>query len=126
MDIIESKVIHGKGKGKSMGFATANQDLSNLKEYPKKGVYASLVWIDKQKYIGITNVGTRPTVDNDKDITIETHILNYDKDLYGKTIKVELYYYLRDIKKFDNKKELLQQIEKDSLKAEQLFKEKDQ
>ncbi|MDO4378664.1 MAG: riboflavin kinase [Erysipelotrichia bacterium] len=126
MDIIESKVIHGKGKGKSMGFATANQDISNLKVYPKNGVYASLVWIDKQKYIGITNVGTRPTVDNDKDITIETHILHYDKDLYGKTIKVELYYYLRDIKKFVNKKELLQQIEQDSLEAEQLFKEKDQ
>lgn len=122
MITIEAKVVHGKGNGKKMGFATANQDISQLKEIPQEGVYASEVWIDEKRYIGITNVGTRPTVDNDKNITIETHILHYEGNLYEKTIKVILCYYLRDIQKFSDKHALLEQIEKDSFKAEQLLK----
>ena len=113
MDIIKAKVIHGQGKGEEMGFATANQQISQLEKLPEIGVYASKVKIDDKQYIGITNVGTRPTVDDAAKITIETHVLDYSGDLYGKIIEVDLVYRIRDIKKFANTQQLLKQINDD-------------
>ncbi len=119
--VIESKVIHGRGKGKSLGFATANQDLTGIKEFPEIGVYGSKVTIDGKEYIGVTNVGQRPTVDNDQDITIETNVIDFDGDLYDKVIRVELCYYLRGLFKFENTNQLLNQINQDKEKTKQLF-----
>ena len=121
MDIIKSKVIHGQGKGAEMGFATANQQISQLEKLPEIGVYASKVKIDDKQYIGITNVGTRPTVDDAAKITIETHVLDYSGDLYGKIIEVDLVYRIRDIKKFANTQQLLKQINDDKETAIELL-----
>ena len=121
MDIIKAKVIHGQGKGAEMGFATANQQISQLEKLPEIGVYASKVKIDDIQYIGITNVGTRPTVDDAAKITIETHVLDYSGDLYGKIIEVDLVYRIRDIKKFANTQQLLKQINDDKETARELL-----
>lgn len=121
MDIIKAKVIHGQGKGAEMGFATANQQVSQLEKLPEIGVYASKVKIDDKQYIGITNVGTRPTVDDAAKITIETHVLDYSGDLYGKIIEVDLVYRIRDIKKFANTQQLLKQINDDKETARELL-----
>ena len=121
MDIIKAKVIHGQGKGAEMGFATANQQISQLEKLPEIGVYASKVKIDDKQYIGITNVGTRPTVDDAAKITIETHVLDYNGDLYGKIIEVDLVYRIRDIKKFANTQQLLKQINDDKEIARELL-----
>ena len=121
MDIIKAKVIHGQGKGAEMGFATANQQISQLEKLPEIGVYASKVKIDDKQYIGITNVGTRPTVDDAAKITIETHVLDYNGDLYGKVIEVDLVYRIRDIKKFANTQQLLKQINDDKETARELL-----
>lgn len=121
MDIIKAKVIHGQGKGAEMGFATANQQISQLEKLPEIGVYASKVKIDDKQYIGITNVGTRPTVDDAAKITIETHVLDYSGDLYGKIIEVDLVYRIRDIKKFANTQQLLKQINDDKEIARELL-----
>lgn len=121
MDIIKAKVIHGQGKGAEMGFATANQQISQLEKLPEIGVYASKVKIDDKQYIGITNVGTRPTVDDAAKITIETHVLDYNGDLYGKIIEVDLVYRIRDIKKFANTQQLLKQINDDKETARELL-----
>lgn len=121
MDIIKAKVIHGQGKGAEMGFATANQQISQLEKLPEIGVYASKVKIDDKQYIGITNVGTRPTVDDAAKITIETHVLDYIGDLYGKIIEVDLVYRIRDIKKFANTQQLLKQINDDKEIARELL-----
>lgn len=121
MDIIKAKVIHGQGKGAEMGFATANQQISQLEKLPEIGVYASKVKIDDKQYIGITNVGTRPTVDDVAKITIETHVLDYSGDLYGKIIEVDLVYRIRDIKKFANTQQLLKQINDDKETARELL-----
>lgn len=121
MDIIKAKVIHGQGKGAEMGFATANQQISQLEKLPEIGVYASKVKIDDKQYIGITNVGTRPTVDDAAKITIETHVLDYSGDLYGKIIEVDLVYRIRDIKKFANTQQLLKQINDDKETARELL-----
>ena len=122
MDIIKAKVIHGQGKGAEMGFATANQQISQLEKLPEIGVYASKVKIDDKQYIGITNVGTRPTVDDAAKITIETHVLDYSGDLYGKIIEVDLVFRIRDIKKFANTQQLLKQINDDKETARALLK----
>ncbi|MDY3830822.1 MAG: riboflavin kinase [Erysipelotrichaceae bacterium] len=122
MDIIKAKVIHGQGKGAEMGFATANQQISQLEKLPEIGVYASKVKIDDKQYIGITNVGTRPTVDDAAKITIETHVLDYSGDLYGKIIEVDLVYRIRDIKKFANTQQLLKQINDDKETARELWR----
>ena len=121
MDIIKAKVIHGQGKGAEMGFATANQQISQLEKLPEIGVYASKAKIDDKQYIGITNVGTRPTVDDAAKITIETHVLDYSGDLYGKIIEVDLVYRIRDIKKFANTQQLLKQINDDKETARELL-----
>ena len=121
MDIIKAKVSHGQGKGAEMGFATANQQISQLEKLPEIGVYASKVKIDDEQYIGITNVGTRPTVDDAAKITIETHVLDYSGDLYGKIIEVDLVYRIRDIKKFANTQQLLKQINDDKETARELL-----
>ena len=121
MDIIKAKVIHGQGKGAEMGFATANQQISQLEKLPEIGVYASKVKIDDKQYIGITNVGTRPTVDDAAKITIETHVLDHSGDLYGKIIEVDLVYRIRDIKKFANTQQLLKQINDDKETARELL-----
>ena len=121
MDIIKAKVIHGQGKGAEMGFATANQQISQLEKLPEIGVYASKVKIDDKQYIGITNVGTRPAVDDAAKITIETHVLDYSGDLYGKIIEVDLVYRIRDIKKFANTQQLLKQINDDKETARELL-----
>ena len=121
MDIIKAKVIHGQGKGAEMGFATANQQISQLEKLPEIGVYASKVKIDDKQYIGITNVGTRPTVDDAAKITIETHVLDYNGDLYGKIIEVDLVYRIRDIKKFANTQQILKQINDDKETARELL-----
>ena len=121
MDIIKAIVIHGQGKGEEMGFATANQQISQLEKLPEIGVYASKVKIDDKQYIGITNVGTRPTVDDAAKITIETHVLDYSGDLYGKIIEVDLVYRIRDIKKFANTQQLLKQINDDKETARELL-----
>ena len=121
MDIIKAKVIHGQGKGAEMGFATANQQISQLEKLPEIGVYASKVKIDDKQYIGITNVGTRPTVDDAAKITIETHVLDYSGDLYGKIIEVDLVYRIRDIKRFANTQQLLKQINDDKETARELL-----
>ncbi len=118
---IVAKVVHGKALGRTMGFATANQDTSEIKERPKYGVYASKVWVDSNKYIGVTNVGTRPTVDNENKITIETHILDFNEDIYDKVIRVDLCHYLRGISKFANKEELIAQVQKDEQCARELL-----
>ena len=121
MDIIKAKVIHGQGKGAEMGFATANQQISQLEKLPEIGVYASKVKIDDKQDIGITNVGTRPTVDDAAKITIETHVLDYSGDLYGKIIEVDLVYRIRDIKKFANTQQLIKQINDDKETARELL-----
>ena len=121
MDIIKAKVIHGQGKGEEMGFATANQQISQLEKLPEIGVYASKVKIDDKQYIGITNVGTRPTVDDAAKITIETHVLDYSGVLYGKIIDVDLVYRISDIKKFANTQQLLKQINDDKETARELL-----
>ena len=109
---VSGEVVHGEGIGKSLGFPTANINIPRNTVVPKDGVYLSKVLFGGKEFLGITNVGSKPTVDiNDKNI--ETYIADYNGNLYGKIIEVQFLKYLREIKKFDSLQELKRQLQKD-------------
>lgn len=109
---IRGEVVHGREIGRSLGFPTANIDIPKDMVIPKDGVYLSRVLFESREFCGITNVGSKPTVDVSNK-NIETYIAGYDGDLYGETIEIEFLKYLRGIKKFDSLEELKTQLEKD-------------
>ena len=118
---LSGKVIYGRGIGKLVGMPTANMEVSDESILPPSGVYITEILLDGQVYYGITNIGTRPTVDNDKEISVETHILNFNDEIYGKSIRIQLFSKLRSQKKFENFSLLLEQIRMDCIAARKFF-----
>lgn len=113
---LEGEIVHGKKLGRTIGFPTANLDYSNDKVLPKVGVYYTNVEIDDKIYKGITNIGNNPTVNGDT-ITVETYILNFSKDIYGKQMKLYFIERMREQEKFDSLDSLKKQLEKDKMFA---------
>ena len=111
--VIEGEIIHGKANGRKMGYPTANISLKDQIINPKNGIYASRVIIDGKKYFGATNVGMNPTV-NGKYLSIETNILDFDEDIYGKRVRIEFLEKIRDEKKFESLDELRKQLDLDT------------
>lgn len=111
---ITGTVVHGYEEGRKMGFPTANILPPDGKLMPPDGVYASRVRIDGDKKVryGMTNVGTRPTF-HGTNVTIETNILGFIGNVYGKVITIELLSMVRPEVRFDSPQELRKQIEKD-------------
>ncbi|WP_270939804.1 bifunctional riboflavin kinase/FAD synthetase [Romboutsia lituseburensis] len=110
---LEGRVIHSKKLGRTIGFPTANLESDNNMVIPKNGIYATKVYVEDKTYFGATNVGYNPTV-NGKSLSIETNILEFDEDIYGKNIKVEFLERIRDEKKFSSLEELKNQLGKDT------------
>ena len=111
--VIEGEIIHGKANGRKMGYPTANISLKDQIINPKNGIYASRVIIDGKKYFGATNVGMNPTV-NGKYLSIETNILDFNEDIYGKRVRIEFLEKIRDEKKFESLDELRKQLDLDT------------
>ncbi|MBO7201004.1 MAG: riboflavin biosynthesis protein RibF [Bacteroidales bacterium] len=106
-------IIKGRQIGRTIGFPTANIELSDhLKMLPKEGVYATIITLNGNSYIGMANIGTQPTFESYK-TTFEIHILNFNGDIYGQSIEVKFIKHIRDIQKFDNAQSLMEQLEKD-------------
>ena len=100
---LKGVVVSGNRIGRTIGFPTANMKLYNpLKEVPGNGVYAVYVNVLGKRYMGITNIGTRPTVGNGNERTIETNILNFNEDIYGLDISIEFVFKIRDERKFNS------------------------
>lgn len=118
--IIMGKVVHGRHDGRKIGFPTANVNLEKDKLKPKTGVYYTNVTLCGKKYPCITNVGDHPTFD-DYSVNVETHIIGFDGDLYGRTITVEFMDKIRDIVKFNSKEEIAEQLRKDVMLAREKF-----
>jgi riboflavin kinase/FMN adenylyltransferase len=108
-------IVEGRKIGRAIGFPTANIVPENQhKLIPGDGVYAVEVNIDEIDYPGMLSIGSNPTVNSDSTLrSIEVHILNFDKDIYGRNISVTFRKKLRDEKKFDNLEMLIQQMELD-------------
>ena len=115
-------VVYGKQLGRTMGIPTINQVFPVDKVKLKNGIYASECLVDGKTFMGVSNVGFRPTVNNDnEDINCETHVIDYDGCLYDKKVKVSFYKRLRDEQKFDGVEELKKAIEKDIIAVREYF-----
>ena len=108
-----SRVIDGDKRGRVLGFPTINQIIPEELAMPRFGVYQSVVTVNGEKYKGVTNVGRRPTVGTEK-ILSETHILDFDRDIYGENVDVRLIKFIRPEKKFSSFDELARQIKSDA------------
>lgn len=112
---IDGSVVHGEKLGRTMGFPTANIKPDDpYKLIPGNGVYAVMLRIDDVWHKGMANIGTRPTVTESVNVVIEVHLFNFDKDIYGKKIRVVFVKRLRDEVKFENLASLAQQMENDA------------
>ncbi|MBR6535593.1 MAG: bifunctional riboflavin kinase/FAD synthetase [Lachnospiraceae bacterium] len=94
------EVLHGKKLGRTLGFPTMNLIPSGEKLLPVYGVYVTRTKVDGQWFDGITNIGLRPTVDSDEQVSVETHLFSYEGDLYGKQVEVQFLTFLRQERKF--------------------------
>lgn len=118
---ISGKVTQGKGKGKLLGFPTVNLNLPVDKVKIRQGVYITKTIFEGSSYLSITNVGSKPTfLDNQENI--ETHILDYEGNLYNHNIKVEFYEYLRPTYTFENQEQLIAQLKADIQAAKDYFR----
>lgn len=113
--LIKGKVIEGDKRGKEIGFPTANLSVDEIIQL-KFGVYAVEVIFDGKSYKGVSNYGIRPTFDGEN-ILLETHLLDFSSDLYGKDIIVSFVKFLREERKFEGINSLKDQIKKDSEEA---------
>lgn len=107
-----AKVIDGDKRGRNLGVRTANQQIPDNFVVPKFGVYESEVTVDGECFKAVTNIGKRPTVGTEA-VLSETHILNFNKDIYGKNIDIRLKRFIRAEKKFTSFDKLKEQILKD-------------
>ncbi len=116
------KVVTGKQLGRTIGFPTANIQLTeNYKLAPGKGVYAVEIEIDGIKHEGMANIGRRPTVNENEDETIEVHVFDFNRDIYDKNVTVFFYKKIREEIKFENKEALKNQLYQDEKSVRYIF-----
>jgi riboflavin kinase/FMN adenylyltransferase len=118
---LNGKVIHGHGRGsRKLGFPTANLKPTG-QLFPKPGIYAVWAIHEGRKYAGVANLGWNPTFQDQK-FSIEIHILDFSRDIYGENLRVEFVHRLRDEVTFRGAEELIDQIKKDISQAERILR----
>ncbi len=123
--MISGEVVKGKAIGRTIKYPTANLKLKEThKLVPKNGVYIVQSIMEGERVFGITSIGTNPTVGGTEK-TIETHFLNFNKNLYDKKITIEFLKYIRDEATFDSIEILRKEIIKDELFAKKYLKERE-
>ncbi len=114
-------VLHGNRIGHTIGLPTVNQNFPDGHIVPERGIYACICTVDTRRYEAVCNVGTRPTVSDGETVNCETHILGFDGDLYGCTVRVEFCRRLREEKRFSSVAALKEAIEQDVLDTRTYF-----
>lgn len=117
---LSGEVIAGARRGRLLGFPTANLAVRSERSVPANGVYAAYAILGEARYPAVANVGVRPSFDNGER-TVETHLLDFDKDIYGVDLVVEFVERLRDERKFNNIDHLLAQIRQDIERAVEIL-----
>ena len=115
----KSRIIHGKQLGRKIGIPTINMEFPPEKLLPPNGVYVTRVLMDGVWYKGVTNVGCKPTVSDSHLIGVETHILDFSGNVYGKEAEVCFLHYIRPEQKFASIEELQAQMERDVMTSRQ-------
>jgi len=116
---IDGEVVRGDGRGRELGFPTANLVSAN-ELLPAYGIYASIATLDGLSHPAVTSVGVRPTI-GDGRLTVETHLLDGAYDLYGARMRLSFVRWLREELKFDGLGPLRDQIARDAADARELF-----
>lgn len=120
------EVVYGHAIGRTIDFPTANIDYDERLLLPALGVYSAVVWLTRnpeEKWYGVLNIGTRPTIDNSPRIIVEVHILDFDQDIYGQDLCIEVHHFLRTIVKFDGLDALKKAIQDDVVNTRLFFSE---
>ncbi len=119
---LEGIVVPGDGRGREIGIPTANVSFPAMLTIPRRGVYAVTAVIDGVSHPAVANLGTRPTFGGEDEV-LEVHILEFDRDLYGKHLSVEFIGRIRDERRFDSAGDLLIQIHADIMSAIEMLAE---
>ena len=121
--VLTNRVTHGKKIGSSsLGFPTVNLQIPSPVIVPAFGVYATQVAVAGQRYTAVTNVGVRPTVeDNDGRVTVEGFILDFSGDLYGQELRMEFYHRIREERKFSSFQALSDEIRRNAQQTRDYF-----
>jgi len=120
---LNGKVIKGNGVGRTIKYPTANIEIKEIyKLIPPKGVYLVKIYLGENEFSGMMNIGNRPTI-NGLNQTIEVHIFDFDKDIYGKNLKVCFLKKIRKEKKFDSLPSLKSQLKKDEENCKRILAE---
>lgn len=117
---IDGVVVHGDGRGRTLGYPTANLTTDN-ELLPPNGVYATTVRLDGVIYPSVTNIGVRPTFGDHGTPVVETHLLGVEKELYGRSVGLGFVQRVRDERRFDSVDQLTAQITLDVQKTRTLF-----
>jgi len=120
---LSGRVVSGNGRGRTLGFPTANLELRVEQALPGDGVYATIAHVDRHLMPSVTNIGVRPTFDDGKRL-VETYIFDYEGDLLGQKFTIEFVDKIRREKRFDNKQELKAQIRRDVEQARRILSER--
>ncbi len=117
---LDGRVVVGERRGHLLGFPTANMDIDQDRALPSNGVYATMAYVTEVAYPSVTNIGVRPTFGKLKH-TKEVHILDFQSDLYGRQLSIDLIDRLRGEAKFSGPEELKAQINKDVAQAREVL-----
>ena len=109
---IEGAIVEGKKLGRKLGYPTANLNFSNEIVVPKDGIYKTISILGDKSYNSITSIGNNPTF-NEELKTVETYIIDFDKDIYNQKLKIVFIDFIREQIKFDNEEDLVIQMNKD-------------
>ncbi len=118
---LEGIIVHGAGLGAKIEVPTANLQTSN-ELIPRRGIYVTVFSLEGRRYHSVTNIGYRPTmIPDEKSLVIETHVFDFNRDIYGKKAKLEFLIRLRDERRFADVQALLVQMHKDMAQARRYF-----
>lgn len=119
---IRGPVLHGDERGRTIGFPTLNIGVSADRALPPNGVYVTRAHVAGHDLDAVTNIGTRPTFDDGTRRVVETHLLDFEGDLYGQIASIELLHMLRPERKFSGVDALVEQIQADVIATREWFK----
>ena len=116
-------VIHGDARGRKLGYPTANIHSHPYTHLPKIGVYAVYLTVKGKRYPGMASIGYNVTFKEERKLSVEVNIFDFDEEIYGDDVRIEWIAYLRPELKFDSEKELIQQLDQDEKESRLLLKE---
>jgi len=117
---LSGTVVHGDGRGRTIGFPTANIDVWEEQVLPQNGVYAGWAHLNGETFMAVSNIGNRPTF-NGGVVTVEAHLLDFDRDIYGERLAFDVVAFLRPELKFNGVEALVAQIRQDAIEGRALL-----